>query len=148
VVHPQVGHFFKKSYGGGPALLRYTALPTAMPGVYDSEAQFVGEFKNGRPHNGRGRARDGMNGFWFDGELRNGFLHNGSGHGMLASGCYYQGSVIEGLPDNQGRLVFPDGSVVQGNFHKGKLNGPGVTVDPRGRRELSGCWENGELCGI
>ena len=53
---------------------------------------------------------------------------------QLADGCHYDGQWSEGKPNGQGRALWPDGWVFEGEFvdgkpHKGNLRSPGFVLD-------------------
>jgi len=138
--------FFVQVYGGGPPILRYNAS-AVLPALSDQQAAFEGDWRDLRPDTGHGKVVDPYSGCGFDGEIRGGFMWTCTGKGLLRSGSHYEGRVVRGLPDGRGREVRPDGTVLEGSFHQGKLHGSGRVTDAQGHTE-TGEWEDGELSGI
>lgn len=126
--------------------MRYNA-GGVLPSLTDPEALFEGKWHDLRPDTGYGKAFDPHSGRSFDGEIRDGCLWNCKGKGLLKSGSHFEGQVLSGLPEGDGREVRPDGSVLEGSFRAGKLHGAGRVVDAHGMAQ-EGEWEDGELQGI
>ncbi|CEL97738.1 unnamed protein product [Vitrella brassicaformis CCMP3155] len=138
--------FYLMQYGGGPAIIRYSPSGN-LPGLYDHEVSFTGDWKDWRPNSGSGRVFDPVTGLGFDGSIRDGFMWTAGGRGMLPEGSFYEGTVRRGVPEGRGVLCKPDGTTMEGSFVKGRLHGQGRVRYPRGR-VIEGEWEYGELCGI
>jgi len=138
--------FFVQVYGGGPAILRYSTRGE-RPSLGDTPVTFEGEWRDLRPDTGHGQVFDPSSGVGFDGELKDGFLWSCSGEGLLANGSHFEGRVVRGLAEGEGREVKPDGTVLEGFFCEGKLHGQGRLTDPQGEVD-EGEWEHGVLMGI
>jgi len=138
--------FFFQVYGGGPAILRYSTRGE-RPTLSDQPATFNGEWRDLRPDTGHGQVLDPDTGVGFDGEIRDGCLWSCSGEGLLANGSHFKGTVVRSLPTGAGREARPDGTMLEGCFHEGKLHGRGRRTDPMGEVD-EGEWEDGVLMGI
>ena len=69
-----------------------------------------------------------------------------SGYGRIFYPAgFYQGYLIYGVAYGQGTLYFSDGTIIQGTFNKGLLDGPAVVIKPYGF--ISGCWQMGIFMG-
>ncbi len=60
----------------------------------------------------------------------------------------YTGSMQKGNPNGQGKYVFPNGFIQQGNFVDGLLNGHGKVLFPNSTNKLEGHFVNGELLDL
>jgi len=148
VLEQPIWELYFQIYGGGPTIIRYNSSRDAMlPALSDHSVTFDGDWRDRRPDTGRGHVFDPYSGVGFDGEIRRGFLWSCTGKGLLRNGSHFEGQVVRGVPDGNGREVRPDGSVLEGCFRGGKLRGFGRHIDPQGRA-LEGEWEDGELLGI
>eukprot|EP00812_Abedinium_dasypus_P009590 NODE_3271_length_809_cov_220.773210.p1 GENE.NODE_3271_length_809_cov_220.773210~~NODE_3271_length_809_cov_220.773210.p1 ORF type:complete len:209 (-),score=48.69 NODE_3271_length_809_cov_220.773210:165-791(-) len=146
VLDPPVWELYARLYGGGPALVRYSAT-SRSPDIDDVVVDFKGEWRHLRPDTGEGKVFDPSSGRGFDGALRGGCLWSGSGNGLLATGSHFEGCLQDGLPEGPGREVRPDGTAYEGTFVGGKLHGRGHCTGPDGR-QMEGEWDCGELAGI
>lgn len=148
VIEQPLWELYVQVYGGGPAILRYNPDTSgALPSINGAQATFDGDWCDMRPDTGTGRVFDPYNGSGFDGEIKQGFLWSCTGKGLLWNGSHYEGRVVRGLPDGDGREVWPDGTTIEGVFKAGKLHGQGQITDPSGQ-VTKGEWENGVLLGI
>ena len=60
----------------------------------------------------------------------------------------YQGSVVNGNPNGQGKFIFPNGMIQEGNFIEGVLNGQGRIVFPDTTKKLTGNFYDGEILNL
>lgn len=60
---------------------------------------------------------------------------------------FYEGYWEDGVQMGPGRMIFPNGSVLVGNFNNGLLNGEGKCRDQQGNI-FKGNFKNGKLEGI
>ena len=58
----------------------------------------------------------------------------------------YEGEIVTGVPDGQGTITFPDGSVYVGKFKDGKPNGQGTITFTNGNKYV-GEFKDGEWNG-
>ena len=59
----------------------------------------------------------------------------------------YEGRFVKGVFEGPGRLTWTDGSVRDGQFSGGKLNGFGKYIDPDGATIYEGEWKDNECSG-
>lgn len=71
--------------------------------------------------------------FWHyqDNQPRNG-EHNQQEIHTLADGSAYEGELLDGEPDGQGKRIWPAGGIDEGEFRKGKQHGQGKRIWPDG----------------
>ena len=109
---------------------------------YNGE-NIVGEWKNGKEWNTKHNKKDGtLIGKWVNGEWikSRGVLFERKVNGVL--GWYkdgnekndrkYVGEIVDGVPDGQGTLTYPDERKYVGEFKDGKRDGQGTLTFPDG----------------
>ena len=152
-LQPELWTFFIQNYGGGPSILRYVSkwdreLARNRKILNISKSiEFYGDFKSSVPFSGKGCIWDHENDVGFEGELLEGYLHNGFGKGLLPDGSFFEGKVVQGLPEGEGRLVMASGEEYFGCFVRGKLEGSATLITVHGDK-IEGNFEDGQLCGI
>ena len=97
--------------------------------TYPGGAQYVGEFKNFKPH-GYGNF-SWENGNKYYGEWRDG-KNNGNGTKIWKDGREYSGTFKDDKLHGQGTLYYPDGKKYVGGFINGKRHGEGTFTYPDG----------------
>lgn len=103
---------------------------------------YVGEFRNGRPH-GRGTmSYPGSNqyvGEWQEGKRQ------GRGTMSYPIGHKYVGEWRDNRRNGRGTMSYPDGRRYVGEWKNGKRNGQGVEYRQDGSILRSGVWKDGML---
>ncbi|CBZ50031.1 conserved hypothetical protein [Neospora caninum Liverpool] len=145
--------FLFRRYGGGPPIILYNPHPCEFGDLYEAcLVTFEGEWQNGHPYTGAGRAFDPLCNRGFDGELREGRLWTVK---PGSKGVLPDGGILLGGGCVRGKIHGPNGKLLRrrklyvGEFRKGKLHGRGLVARAEDGVVLAeGLWENGQLCGI
>ena len=119
----------------------------SRPVVYKSGNVYHGAFDKFTRPNGFG-TMDFPNGDKYEGEWVKGKYH---GKGVYikftyANGCVYEGDLVNGVPEGEGKKVWPNGATYTGQWHKGAMSGQGEYVFENGAR-YKGSWANGRYNG-
>ena len=110
--------------------------------VYPNGIRFYGQFKDGKPANGRGSMLY-PNGNRYDGNYRNG-QRNGCGTFTFENGRRYVGEFQNDLFSGRGIWMLENGDRYIGDFEFNRCNGEGVYIFADGTSQ-SGIWQQGRL---
>eukprot|EP00742_Colponemidia_sp_Colp-10_P007350 GILJ01007911.1.p1 GENE.GILJ01007911.1~~GILJ01007911.1.p1 ORF type:complete len:1031 (-),score=134.64 GILJ01007911.1:150-3242(-) len=141
-----VWEVYHRLYKGGPEIVRFCRT-TETPTIYGEPVQWQGEWRHGRPWNGRGAFLDKETRIGFSGEMRDGHVWEGEGKVCFAGGNWFEGKIVQGRPDGKGKERRRDGSVYTGEFKDGMYHGHGLLTAPNGVK-TEGEFQDGVLCGI
>ncbi|MBP9888749.1 MAG: protein kinase [Leptospiraceae bacterium] len=108
--------------------------------------RYTGEFKKNKPE-GQG-AYYFQDGSYFAGEFKDGLPDGKRGIFYTKDHSLYKGDIKlkdgEMLPEGKGLIIFDREKVYIGDFHNGKLHGKGRLIQPDGT-VINGNWENGVI---
>lgn len=119
--------------------------------TYENGDTWTGEWKNGQPFNGQGKAhfsrKDDKASIYNEGTLKNGLMHgeckkyiNGQ---LVAEGFYENGNL-----NGRGIAYFRNGKLFKGEFKNGyPVKGEGYFSLPYAQLHFEGFWENGKPIG-
>ena len=108
--------------------------------AYAHGQNYVGEFRNGRPHGQGTMSYPGSNkyvGQWQDGKRQ------GEGTMWYPIGHKYVGEWRDNRRNGRGTMSYPDGRRYVGEWKNGKRNGQGIEFSPDGLILRSGVWKDG-----
>ncbi len=60
----------------------------------------------------------------------------------------YEGDVVKGFWEGQGKMVFKDGNIYEGEFAKDKRHGNGVFTSAKEEFIFEGTWKEGKIHGL
>lgn len=59
---------------------------------------------------------------------------------VYEDGRIYEGPILSGMKEGEGKLTYPDGAYYEGNFSKNKMHGYGTLYYRIGKPAYEGHW--------
>jgi hypothetical protein len=66
---------------------------------------------------------------------------------MYEDGRVYEGSVLNGIKEGEGKLIYPDGAYYEGHFSENKMHGFGTLYYRVGKPAYEGYWHEDQFHG-